>query len=298
MASDAPAVTERLGVGVSAVLAAALCSSLSGILVRLVENADGWQILFWRSAFCIATLLTYLLWRHGARIGDRFLSIGRTGVLCSLTLGAAFITFILALTSTTVANVAFTVGVAPVFAALLAWIFLRERVALRTVGFICLSLGGIVLMFSDGMATGGLAGNVLALVTSLFYSSTIVLLRGGRRVDMIPAVTIAAVLSCLAAAMVAPEGLAIGLYDLGIIAIMGVVQLAFQYIFFTAGVRHMPAAQAALVGRATVVLMPFWAWLGVGEVPSLLSLAGGGLVLVAVLGQGLSALWMGRARAV
>jgi drug/metabolite transporter (DMT)-like permease len=285
-------------VGVSAVLAAALCSSLSGILVRLVENADGWQILFWRSAFCIATLLTYLSWRHGARIGDRFLSIGRTGVLCSLTLGAAFITFILALTSTTVANVAFTVGVAPVFAALLAWIFLRERVALRTVGFIGLSLGGIVLMFSDGMATGGLAGNVLALATSLFYSSTIVLLRGGRRVDMIPAVTIAAVLSCLAAAMVAPEGLAVGLYDLGIIAIMGVVQLAFQYIFFTAGVRHMPAAQAALVGRATVVLMPFWAWLGVGEVPSLLSLAGGGLVLVAVLGQGVSALWMGRARAV
>lgn len=284
--------------GVSAVLAAALCSSLSGILVRLVENADGWQILFWRSVFCIATLLIYLLWRHGARIGDRFLSIGRTGLLCSLTLGAAFITFILALTSTTVANVAFTVGVAPVFAALLAWIFLRERVALRTVGFIGLSLGGIVLMFSDGMATGGLAGNVLALATSLFYSSTIVLLRGGRRVDMIPAVTIAAVLSCLAAAMVAPEGLAIGLYDLGIIAIMGVVQLAFQYIFFTAGVRHMPAAQAALVGRATVVLMPFWAWLGVGEVPSLLSLAGGGLVLVAVLGQGLSALWMGRARAV
>lgn len=298
MASDAPAVTERLGVGVSAVLAAALCTSLSGILVRLVENADGWQILFWRSIFCIATLLTYLLWRHGARIGDRFLSIGRTGLLCSVTLGSSFITFIFALTNTTVANVAFTIGMAPVFAALLGWIFLRERVASRTVGFIALSLGGIALMFSDGLATGGLSGNVLALVTCLFYSGTIVLLRRGRRVDMIPAVTIAAFWSCLVAAAIAPGGLAIGLYDMGIIGFMGVVQLGFQYIFFTAGVRHMPAAQAALLGRATVVLTPFWAFLGVGETPSLLSLAGGGLVLVAVLGQGLSALWMGRARAV
>ncbi|MCK4867358.1 MAG: DMT family transporter [Alphaproteobacteria bacterium] len=298
MPPDAPAVTERLGVGVSAVLAAALCTSLSGILVRLVENADGWQILFWRSVFCIATLLTYLLWRHGARIGDRFLSIGRTGLLCSVTLGSSFITFIFALTNTTVANVAFTIGMAPVFAALLGWIFLRERVALRTVGFIALSLGGIALMFSDGLATGGLSGNVLALVTCLFYSGTIVLLRRGRRVDMIPAVTIAAFWSCLVAAAIAPGGLAIGLYDMGIIGFMGVVQLGFQYIFFTAGVRHMPAAQAALLGRATLVLTPFWAFLGVGETPSLLTLAGGGLVLSAVLGQGLSAWWMGRARAV
>jgi drug/metabolite transporter (DMT)-like permease len=295
MSPDAP-VAERTGLGVAAVLAAALCTSLSGILVRLVEGADGWQILFWRSVFCIGTLLIYLSWRHGARIGDRFLSIGWTGLLCSVTLGSSFITFIFALTSTTVANVAFTVGMAPVFAALLAWIFLRERVAARTIGFIALSLGGVALMFGDGLATGGLSGNVLALVTCLFYSGTIVMLRGGRRVDMIPAVTIAAFWSCVVGAFVAPEGLGIGRYDMGIIAFMGVVQLAFQYIFFTAGVRHMPAAQAALLGRATVILTPFWAWLGVGEVPSLLTLAGGGLVLAAVLGQGLSALWLSRAR--
>lgn len=296
MSPDAPA-PERTGLGVAAVLAAALCTSLSGLLVRLAENADGWQILFWRSVFCIGTLAIYLGWRHGARIGDRFLSIGRTGLLCSLTLGSSFITFIFALTSTTVANVAFTVGMAPVFAALLGWLFLGERVALRTVGFIGLSLGGIALMFGDGMATGGLAGNILALVTCLVYSGTIVLLRGGRRVDMIPAVTIAAFWSAMVAAALAPNGLALNAHDLAVVGLMGVVQLAFQYIFFTTGVRHMPAAQAALLGRATVVLTPFWAFLGVGETPSLLTLAGGGLVLAAVLGQGLSALWMGRTRA-
>ena len=282
--------------GVAAVLAAALCTSLSGLLVRLADHADGWQILFWRSAFCIATLMVYLLWRHGKRVGDRYLSIGRTGLLCSLTLGSSFITFIFAMTTTTVANVAFTVGMAPVFAALMGWLFLREAVALRTVGFIGLSLGGIALMFSDGVATGGLAGNVLALATCLLYSGTIVLLRGGRRVDMIPAVTIAAFWSAMVAAALAPNGLALNVHDLAIVGVMGIVQLAFQYIFFAAGVRHMPAAQAALLGRATVVLTPFWAFLGVGETPSALTLAGGGLVLAAVLGQGLSALWSGRVR--
>lgn len=288
---------ERIGIGVAAVLAAALCTSLSGLLVRVVSDADGWQILFWRSVFCIGTLAAYLLWRHGARTGDRFLSIGRTGLLCSATLGCSFFTFIFALTNTTVANVAFTVGMAPVFAALLGWIFLGERVALRTAAFIALSLGGVGLMFGDGMATGGLVGNAFALATCLFYSSTIVLLRRGRRVDMIPAVTIAALWSAVVALLFAPAGMEVSGYDMAIIGIMGVVQLALQYIFFTLGVRHMPAAQAALLGRATVVLAPFWAWLGVGEIPSGLTLAGGGLVLAAVLGQGLSALWRSRERA-
>lgn len=292
MPLDASTSPERTSLGVAAVLAAAFCTSLSGLLVRLAEDADGWQILFWRSTFCIATLAVYMAWRHGARIGDRYLSIGRTGLLCSLTLGSSFVTFIFAMTNTTVANVAFTVGMAPVFAALMGWLFLGERVALRTAAFIGLSLGGIALMFGDGVTSGGLLGNVLALITCLFYSGTIVLLRGGRRVDMIPAVTIAAFGSCIVAALLAPRGLSINMHDTVVIGIMGVVQLAFQYIFFTTGVRHMPAAQAALLGRATVVLTPLWAFLGVGEVPSLLTLAGGGLVLAAVLGQGLSALWV------
>ncbi len=151
-------------------------------------------------------------------------------------------------------------------------------------------------MFGDGMTTGGPTGNLLAFATCLFYSTTIVLLRGGRRVDMIPAVTVAALWSCIVAAAVAPVGLTVGAQDLAFIALMGVVQLAFQYIFFTTGVRHIPAAQAALIGRATVVLTPLWAWLGVGEVPSGLTLAGGALVLVAVLGQGLGAFRAARAQ--
>ena len=59
----------------------------------------------------------------------------------------------------------------------------------------------------------------------------------------------------------------------------------------------LPAAQAALISRSSVVLTPLWVFLGVGEVPSLLTLAGGAFVLAAVAGQGISALWATRARA-
>ena len=114
---------------------------------------------------------------------------------------------------------------------------------------------------------------------------------------MIPAVILAALASAIIAATAAPSGLAVGGRDFAILTFMGAAQLALQYILFTYGIRHLPAAQAALISRMAVVLTPLWVWLGVGEVPSLLTLAGGGFVLAAVAGQAISALWATRARA-
>ncbi len=301
MAEPAPvrghAPDTRLRLGVLAVLGAAFCTSLSGVLIRLVDQADGWQILFWRSVTCAAALLLFTVWRHGARSPDAFLLIGRAGAGVVIALTGAFSCFIFAMLHTTVANVAFTVGLAPVFAALLAWLLLREAIGWRTAVFIALSLIGMALMFGDGALTGNLAGNVLALLTALSFAAAIVLLRGGRAVDMIPAVILAALVSSVLAAVVAPAGIAVGGRDLVILFLMGAVQLALQYILFTYGIRHLPAAQAALISRLSVVLTPLWAWLGVGEIPSLLTLAGGGFVLAAVAGQGVSALWATRGAA-
>ncbi|UCH75693.1 MAG: DMT family transporter [Rhodospirillales bacterium] len=294
MADQAP--DTRLRLGVLAILGAAFCTSLSGILIRIVDQADGWQILFWRSASCAGALLLFTIWRHGARAGDAFIRIGGAGAGVVIALTGAFSCFIFAMLHTTVANVAFTVGLAPVFAALLAWLLLREAIGLRTAVFIALSLIGMALMFGDGVLTGSLAGNVLALLTALFFAAAIVLLRGGRSVDMIPAVILAALVSAVLAVFIAPAGITVGGRDLMILFLMGAVQLALQYILFTYGIRHLPAAQAALISRLSVVLTPLWAWLGVGEIPSLLTLAGGGFVLAAVAGQGLSALWATRTR--
>jgi len=287
---------DRTRLGLLAVFGAAFCTSLSGILIRIVEEADGWQILFWRSVTAALVLLAFTSWRHGARAGDAFIRIGRAGAGVVVALTGAFTAFIFAMLSTTVANVAFTVGLAPVFAAFLAWIFLSEAIGWRTAVFIGLSLIGMALMFGDGALTGSLAGNVLALTTTLFFAVAIVLLRGGRGVDMIPAVILAALASAAVAAAIAPSGVAVGARDLAVLTLMGAVQLALQYILFTFGIRYLLAAQAALISRLAVVLTPLWAWLGVGEVPSALTLAGGGFVLAAVVGQGLSALWATRGR--
>jgi drug/metabolite transporter (DMT)-like permease len=269
---------------------AMLFTSIAGIVLRLVEEADGWQVLFYRSSALVVTLVPFIAWRYGARTARAFRAIGRTGLVAAACLAAAFSLFIFALLETTVANVVFTVGLSPFFAALFAWVALREALAPSTWIAILVSLAGMGLMFGDGLMAGTLMGNALALGACLCYSAALVAMRKGREVDMIPAVCLAGLLAAAVAALAAPAGLAVSGRDLGLATTLGVVQLGFQYILVTAAIRHVPAAEVALIGRASLVLAPIWVWLGVGEVPSNLTLAGGAVVFLAITSHGVLAL--------
>jgi len=271
--------------GVVCLLTSTLFTSLAGILLRLVEAAGGWQILFYRSLAFVATLLTFLAWRHRRATLRAFRAVGRNGLLAGVLLSGAFVCFIFALLATTVANVVFTVSLTPFVAALLGWLLLREAVSALTLGAMAVCFAGVAIMVGGGLASGGIDGILLALGSCLFYSSTLVALRRGRAGDMLPAVCLAGVFCGALAAVMAPD-LAVGGHDLLLAVLLGVVQLGFQYILVTTATRFVPAAEAALIGRLTLVLAPLWVWLGVGEMPGEATLIGGGVVAAAVFAHG------------
>jgi drug/metabolite transporter (DMT)-like permease len=297
-ASGAAAKAAAYRLGLSTMAIATLFTSIAGIVLRLVEEANGWQVLFYRSAALVVTLAPFIVWRYGAGAGVAFRAVGRSGLVVAVCLAGAFSLFILALLETTVANVVFTVGLSPLFAAAFAWIVLREALAPSTFAAIAVSVAGIALMVGDGLVSGTLLGNGLALGACLCYSAALVAMRKGQEVDMIPAVCLAGLLAALVAAAAAlgtPAGLAVSGRDLGLAATLGVVQLGFQYILLTFAIRHVPAAEVALIGRASLVLAPIWVWLGVGEVPSALTLAGGAVIFLAITSHGVLAIRRSRA---
>ena len=281
--------------GLSLMFTATLFTSIAGVVLRLVEDADGWQVLFYRSGALVLTLLPFIVWRYGTQAGAAFRAVGRSGLMVAVCLAGAFSLFIFALLETTVANVVFTVGLSPFFAAIFAWVVLRETLAPSTLAAMAASLAGIALMVGDGLARGTLLGNALALGACLCYAAALVAMRKGQAVDMIPAVCLAGLLAAVVAAAMAPAGLAVSGRDLGLAATLGVVQLGFQYILLTVAIRHVPAAEVALIGRASLVLAPIWVWLGVGEVPSALTLAGGAVIFLAITGHGILAIRRSRA---
>jgi drug/metabolite transporter (DMT)-like permease len=292
-AGQAEAAAYRLGL--SYMFVATLFTSIAGIVLRLVEEADGWQVLFYRSAALVVTLVPFIAWRYGAGAGAAFRAIGRSGLVAAVCLASAFSLFILALLETTVANVVFTVGLSPLFAALFAWVVLREALTRSTFVAMAACVVGLALMVGDGLASGTILGNGLALGACLSYSAALVAMRKGQSVDMIPAVCLAGLLAAVVAAWAAPSGLAVSGRDFGLAASLGVVQLGFQYMLLTFAIRHVPAAEVALIGRASLVLAPIWVWIGVGEVPSALTLAGGAAIFLAITSHGVLAIRRSRA---
>ncbi|HET6520345.1 MAG TPA: EamA family transporter [Geminicoccaceae bacterium] len=282
--------------GVAMVLAAGLCLSFNGLILRHIEGADGWQILFWRSLTLSALVFGFIAARHRGRIIAPVRAVGRPGLLVALLLGGGFVCYLFALLWTTVANVLFTLSAGPFFAALLAWAVLGERVSGATRLAIAAAMAGVALMAGGGLAAGGGAGGligiVLALGAVLSFAGTLVVWRRARGVDMVPATGLAGVVAAVVCALMIDD-LTVPARDLALSALTGVLA-AVGFTLLTLGARHVAPAEVALLGLGEAVLGPLWVWLGVGEVPGALTLAGGAVVLAAVVGQALGGLRRGR----
>lgn len=285
----------RRAYGVICVISASLFTSLAGVLVRLVEDADGWTLQFWRQAFFLVFIVGFLYWRHGRKLPMALRAMGRPGLIAGVALSAAFIAYIFALMNTTVAKVVFIGSTSPIFAAALAWLLLRERLPLVTWIAMAAAVVGIAVMVGEALGTGDPTGALLALIPVAGYAVTLVCFRARRNLDMLPAVALAGLLALVVSGLAA-QTLAISTHDLAVAAVLGVVQLGLQYLLTTLGARHVPAGEVALLGRLQIVLAPFWVWVGMGEVPSAATLLGGAVVLSAVLGNALLSLRRARSR--
>ena len=270
------------GRGVAFVLAGGTCLSLGGVLIRHIETAGGWQIVFYRAIGFILALSVYLAFRHRRRFFASFLAIGWPGVIAATSLGLGTACYVFGMLLTSVANVVFTLSVGPFFAAAVAWLVLRERIRLPTLLAMLAAAAGVGLMFADGLVGGTWLGNVIALGAPLTLAITVVAWRSKRGVDMVPATLLSGVIGLAIGALMADD-LAISSHDLLLSLLLGSAQLGAGFLLFTLGSRSVPAGEVPLYGLAETVLAPIWVWLAIKEVPSTLTLSGGVIVLSAVV---------------
>jgi drug/metabolite transporter (DMT)-like permease len=254
--------------------------SSAGVVTRQLEAARGFEITFWRSSFNALALVAIL----GAMRGRALLPAlkGRAVWASGLCWAVMFTAFMVALTLTTVANVLVTMSLSPLFTAVFAWLFLRQPVPGRTWAAIGVAGAGIAWMFG-GQLGGPLLGVWVALGVPLAAATNWCLLQKvGRAGDMLPAVLIGALLSMAATLPLAWPLRASG-HDLGLLAFLGVFQLAVPCLLAVRLARELPSHELALLGQAETLLGVLWAWLFAGEHPGSAALIGGSLVLCALI---------------
>lgn len=272
-------------------IAATLLWSIAGVVTRQLDSARSFEVTFWRSAFnalALAALLT--AWRGPAALRRTLAEGGRALWASGLCWCVMYTAFMLALTLTTVANVLITMALAPLFTALLSRGLLGHRLAPRTWGAIVVAGVGIAWMYGQQFSAGQtrhLLGTAVALAVPLASAANWTLLqrrRDGRHVgdaDMLVAVLVGALMS---AALTLPLSLpfAASPHDLGLLAGLGVLQLAIPCLMAVQAARVLSAPEAALLALLEVVFGVLWAWWGAGEAPSVAVLGGGLLVLGAL----------------
>lgn len=274
--------------GVSLVLTAGIFWSFAGLAVRMIEFANEWQILFFRSVALVSFLSLYFLVFHRSRLISVFRQCGWVGFFAGLCLGIAFCAWIHALTHTTVANALFLLSTSPFFAALLGWWILSERVSPSLLWFITLAIFGVLVMVVEGYQLGTMIGSIMGILAAIGFGFFAVLLRMGRSSDLVPAVFWAgfcAIVISGSVILLTPTTFSITGSDLMYCVLMGVFQVGLGLIIFTRGARYLPAAEITLLSLTEIVLGPLWVWLVIREVPGILTIVGGAIVLSAIAGQ-------------
>jgi drug/metabolite transporter (DMT)-like permease len=272
----------RYAYGVSLVMFGGVFLSTSGILLRSLESADGWQVLFYRGITFSLTLFLLLLMRYRSGIFSAYRAIGKPGLCAALVLGLGSICYIFAILLTTVANAVFIIGASPLATAFVAWMVLGEKTSRFGVVAMLVSLAGIGLMFADGLIEGRWSGNIAALGVVVSFVVFLLIIRQRRGVDMLPATCLGGLVMA-AVASVFVDSFALSQHDLIIAMLMGALQFGVGFWCFTVATRYIMASEVALFALTESILSPVWVWIGVGEQPSLLTLVGSAIVLVSVV---------------
>ena len=270
----------RHRLGLTLVTLAALAWSTTGLFTRALPH-DAATLLVWRGTFGASGLLAFMALSGGRNGLGGFARLGWPGLAYALVSGAGMVCFITSLRTTSVAHNSVIYASVPFIAAGLAWLALREAPSRPAVVASAVALLGVVLMVGWG-DDGALVGDGLALLMTIGMAVMLVIARRFPAIPTLPAACLSALISAAAAAPLS-QGLAVAQANIPMLIGFGLVNSALGLTLFLLGSRHLPAIQSALITSLDAPLAPLWVWLVFAETPGVATVAGGAMVLAAVL---------------
>ena len=263
--------------GILYIAAAALLWSSGGIGIKAIDD-PALKVTFYRSLFAAVGLM--LLFGRGVWGVRRWKSTPAFAAAI-VAYGTCLTTFVIATKLTTAANAIFLQYAGVVWVLLLSPIVLREPLRTRDAIAITAAIAGMALFFVGKFEARGMAGNAMALVSSVFFAMLILALRRENRAGE-SAITWGNLALAAALLPFVAHDLRLTLKSFLVLLFLGVFQIALAYVFFVRGIQHVTATEASLTGMLEPVANPIWVFLFLGERPSAFAIAGAAIVLVAI----------------
>ena len=261
-------------------MAGSAVDSTSGVLTRLTAS-DGFTTASARGFLAFLFLFMVLVIRDKGRVLPAIRGLGWWGLLFATMNSGGMVLNVLSLKLTAVANFFMIFATAPFVAALLGWVFLREKLDRATFLAALAGFAGIAVMVSGGL-TGGNLGDLLAMVVVLSYALNVLIVRKAPKIDVLPLICVTVLASGVIALPLAHFG-GLQAADWRALVALGFLQLGLGNVLIFTAVSKVTAAQAGLLGIMGAVFAPIWVLLALGEVPPTRTLLGGAVILTAAV---------------
>ena len=285
-------------IAIPVVLFAGLLWSFGPLVVRYMDNPQlvPWQYIFGRGLTIFILLNLYLFFEEGKNFYKNYYKIGLSGVIGGSGLGIAMITFIYSITNTSAAVTLLCLAAMPFFTALLAFLFLKEKISLSVWISILIASVGIIIMALGNTGEKSLTGFVFGLTSSLGFSVFSVTLRWRKETPKFTTVAFSGLFCFVFASVIILSNdlkFFSTSYNGALFSLHGTL-VCFGLILYSIGSKAIPAAELTLLSLTEVVGGIFWVWVpifGINEVPSTNTIIGGFFLFVSLFYYSLIMRW-------
>ena len=250
------------------------------LFIRLA-NIDTWGLLFYRGAIPFVTVLLGLLMVYKTNFFKLLFSMGYPGIAYTITFTVTNITFIISIQNTNVANTLIMIAMAPMLSAVLGALFLKENPDKKTWTTIFITFLAVAYIFYDSIQLGNFFGDIFGFITALGLAIGAVVIRSAKDRNLVPSAAIGKLLVAVFALFFI-ENFELVETDIYIVPLMCILCVAIPFVLVTIAPRFITAAEVNLFFLLETILGPIWVWLVIKEQPSLETIQGGLVIIIAI----------------
>ena len=285
-------------IAIPVVLFAGLLWSFGPLVVRYMDSPDmvPWQYIFGRGLTIFILLNLYLYFEEGLNFYKNYKKIGRSGIIGGCGLGVAMISFIYSITNTSAAITLLCLAAMPFFTAILAYLFLKEKISINVWISILIATIGIIIMAFGNTEKNSLIGFLFGISSSIGFSIFSVSLRWRKETPKFTTVAVAGLFCFIFAALmilITQQPFFSTSYNSSMFSLHGVL-VCLGLILYSIGSKAIPAAELTLLSLTEVIGGIFWVWLplfGINEIPSTNTIVGGFFLFISLIYYSLIMRW-------
>ena len=285
-------------IAVPVVLFAGLIWSFGPLVVRYMNDPQliPWQYIFGRGSTIFILLNLYLFFEEGKDFYKNYFKMGISGLIGGSGLGIAMICFMFSITNTSAAITLLCLAAMPFFTALLAFLFLREKITLNVWISIIIATIGISIMAIGTDNQNTMVGFIFGITSSVGFSVFSVSLRWRKETPKFTTTAFAGFFCVIfASIMILTNDLVFfsSSYNSALFSLHGTL-VCLGLILYSIGSKAIPAAELTLLSLTEVIGGIFWVWLplfGINEIPSTNTIVGGFFLFISIIYYSLIMRW-------